>query len=307
MILEVDMTSGSTVTTVGDNLAAGVVFRRQVWGLDLGGRLPQATGGVGGLLSVTTATGETHLPLLDGNGNVMGWYAQGGADDGKLLARYDYGPFGNRITNTNPALTVDTHPFGFSSKYTDEETGLVYYGFRFYDPVTGRWPSRDPIGERGGVNLYGMVGNDAVNGVDYLGLLKPCLLQNGGLLDRAEGASEGSRCCIRWGEAWKLRYNTKWECWKDVARDLLPPEEVTLPGSAAGVVGVAGATLGSTLIPALAAPVSGVAAGWHMGAYLEARAECGQWVCHEYSTWKLEQIHPSLPGKCCLRCKDGFY
>lgn len=35
------------------------------------------------------------------------------------------------------------------------------YGYRYYDPVTGRWPSRDPIGEQGGVNLYGFVGNDA--------------------------------------------------------------------------------------------------------------------------------------------------
>jgi len=45
-----------------------------------------------------------------------------------------------------------------------------YYGYRYYDPVTGRWPSRDPIGERGGVNIYGMVGNNAVGRWDYLGL-----------------------------------------------------------------------------------------------------------------------------------------
>lgn len=44
------------------------------------------------------------------------------------------------------------------------------YGYRYYDPVTGRWPSRDPIGENGGINLYGMVGNDAVGRWDYLGL-----------------------------------------------------------------------------------------------------------------------------------------
>ncbi|MDB2673807.1 RHS repeat-associated core domain-containing protein [Akkermansiaceae bacterium] len=44
------------------------------------------------------------------------------------------------------------------------------YGYRYYDPVAGRWPSRDPIGERGGINLYGMVENNAVNGVDVLGL-----------------------------------------------------------------------------------------------------------------------------------------
>ena len=47
---------------------------------------------------------------------------------------------------------------------------VMYYGYRFYDPETGRWPSRDPIGERGGVNLYGFVGNEGVNWVDVLGL-----------------------------------------------------------------------------------------------------------------------------------------
>lgn len=40
----------------------------------------------------------------------------------------------------------------------------------FYNPANGNWTSRDPIGEKGGVNLYGMVGNDALNRVDHLGL-----------------------------------------------------------------------------------------------------------------------------------------
>ena len=47
---------------------------------------------------------------------------------------------------------------------------LNYYGYRYYDPVTGRWPSRDPIEEYGGLNLYGYVGNNGTNSVDYLGL-----------------------------------------------------------------------------------------------------------------------------------------
>ncbi len=46
---------------------------------------------------------------------------------------------------------------------------MNYYGYRYYDPETGRWPSRDPIGESGGVNLYAFVGNDGVNQVDVLG------------------------------------------------------------------------------------------------------------------------------------------
>jgi integrase/recombinase XerD len=45
-----------------------------------------------------------------------------------------------------------------------------YYAYRYYDPLTGRWPSRDPIEERGGVNLFGFVGNNGVNRWDYLGL-----------------------------------------------------------------------------------------------------------------------------------------
>jgi RHS repeat-associated protein len=47
---------------------------------------------------------------------------------------------------------------------------VTYYGYRWYDPATGRWPSRDPIEERGGMNLYGINNNNAVTFVDYLGL-----------------------------------------------------------------------------------------------------------------------------------------
>ena len=46
---------------------------------------------------------------------------------------------------------------------------VAYYGYRYYDPLTGRWPSRDPIEEAGGMNLYGFVGNDGANEWDYLG------------------------------------------------------------------------------------------------------------------------------------------
>jgi hypothetical protein len=52
--------------------------------------------------------------------------------------------------------------------------GVPDYGYRYYDPVTGRWPSRDPIAENGGLNLYGFVGNDGVDGYDILGLAKGC-------------------------------------------------------------------------------------------------------------------------------------
>jgi len=46
------------------------------------------------------------------------------------------------------------------------------YLYRYYDPLTGRWPSRDPIEEEGGINLYGFVGNSPSIWFDYLGLAK---------------------------------------------------------------------------------------------------------------------------------------
>lgn len=51
--------------------------------------------------------------------------------------------------------------------------GVYLYGYRWYDPLTGRWPSRDPIGELGGRNLYGFVTNEPINGIDLRGLLNP--------------------------------------------------------------------------------------------------------------------------------------
>ena len=45
------------------------------------------------------------------------------------------------------------NPFRFSTKFLDPETGWLHYGYRSYDPATGRWPNRDPIGEKGWQNL----------------------------------------------------------------------------------------------------------------------------------------------------------
>lgn len=47
----------------------------------------------------------------------------------------------------------------------------MYYGHRYYDASTGRWLSRDPIEEQGGLNLYGFVRNDPISDFDALGKL----------------------------------------------------------------------------------------------------------------------------------------
>jgi RHS repeat-associated protein len=132
------------------------------WGIDLSGSM-QGAGGVGGLLSVTDGTG-TYIPTFDGNGNVSEYLDA----TGSIAAHYEYDPFGKTTVATGSKAQDFAHRF--STKPLDATTGLYYYGNRYYDPETGRWPSRDPIEERGGVNLYGFVGNDGVNEVDLLGM-----------------------------------------------------------------------------------------------------------------------------------------
>ena len=79
----------------------------------------------------------------DGNGNVSA-LCQRRRRDG-VAPSYEYGPFGEVIRATGPMAKAN--PFRFSTKYQDDETDLLYYGYRYYNASTGRWVSRDPIGD----------------------------------------------------------------------------------------------------------------------------------------------------------------
>ena len=87
--------------------------------------------------------------------------------DGKTAATYDYGPFGEPLRQSGEYATLN--PYRFSTKYTDNETGLLDYGYRLYNLGNGRWLSRDPLQELGGINIYGFVGNNGVTKWDMLG------------------------------------------------------------------------------------------------------------------------------------------
>ncbi|MBU2431296.1 MAG: hypothetical protein KKH99_11455, partial [Proteobacteria bacterium] len=88
---------------------------------------------------------------------------------GNVTKRIDRDTFGYVISDSNPNFAV---PFGFAGGLYDADTGLVRFGYRDYDPDTGRWTAKDPIGFSGGdTDLYGYVLNDPVNFVDPEGLI----------------------------------------------------------------------------------------------------------------------------------------
>jgi len=159
LLADVSAVTGDGSRVMGEEADAVCCY---TWGRDLSGSL-QGAGGVGGLLAISQ--GEAHrYPAYDANGNIGQLIDNAGA----IVAAYTYDPFGN-VTEMAGAEAAE-NPWRFSTKPVDEATGWLYYGFRYYIPTTGRWPSRDPIGENGGLNVYGFVENQSIGIIDELGL-----------------------------------------------------------------------------------------------------------------------------------------
>lgn len=197
MVAQLDATSGPT---------SGAFQLRKwscIWKPDVGSSLHarsswQAAGGVGGLAWMQTGiaqayyppyqmgSAEIHIPMADHMGNIRHYFqikSVAGSVTGQISGNLEYDAFGREVRawgtttgpNPPPGLPanrpfIDQLPFHFSSKFTDQESGFNYYGYRFYNADWGRWASRDPIGEVGGLNPYAMVKNDPVGRWDYLGL-----------------------------------------------------------------------------------------------------------------------------------------
>jgi RHS repeat-associated protein len=86
--------------------------------------------------------------------------------NGTVVSSSRYDAWGVRTT----VGAQDAASFGFTGHLEYKELGLVFTLYRAYDPATGRWLSRDPIGENGGINLYGYVANNPINLIDPWGL-----------------------------------------------------------------------------------------------------------------------------------------
>src|ERR1051325_11070853 len=163
---------------VGELSPSHAVVRTYLWGLDLSGTIQGAVG-IAGLIELNDVVNGIHFVAFDGNGNAA---ALAKASDGTASASYEYGPFGELLRATGPVWEVN--PFRFSTRYCDDESGIVVFPMRPY--IGGRFLTRDPVGDEGFVltvgrllqgadaenmgNLYRFVLNNPLSHDDGLGL-----------------------------------------------------------------------------------------------------------------------------------------
>ena len=97
------------------------------------------------------------------------------AADGTLAAHYEYAPFGAVMVQCGTSAA--TNPWRFSSEYAEDDTAVVYYNYRYYEPMMGRWLSRDPYARSLDMNRYEMCFNEMPNLVDVLGLWSSVIVE----------------------------------------------------------------------------------------------------------------------------------
>lgn len=133
-----------------------------------------------------------YAPIHDSRGNIVSLLDP---DSGQCVESYRYSAFGEEQIfdgSDNPLLSsVLGNSWRFSSKRVDIETGFIYFGRRYYDPVTTRWISPDPIGFDDGPNLYGFVMNSPLTHIDLYGL---------------EWVQQGSKWVYQ--TTWKMQWNS---------------------------------------------------------------------------------------------------
>jgi RHS repeat-associated protein len=165
--------------------------------------------------SCSSAGKERHYALTDAMGSVTAVASTAGA----VVERYSYTAFGQSqvmdASFADRSMSLYDWQTRFHGEQRDEETGYYNYGYRYYLPELGKWPSRDPIEEDGGINLYNFVGNDGLNKWDILGLTGPHNPDSLGNALNARSIKDGDPCnkccdgCDRTGGVLKWPHKTE--------------------------------------------------------------------------------------------------
>ena len=145
----------------------------RIFHYDLAGHLIGETNQTGQMLAEYVYLGDQLLSMIKPGESVNYYHndhlgtPQVLTDDTQTISwKADYTPFGEAVISVE---TVD-NPFRFPGQYYDQETGLHYNYFRYYNPQTGRYITPDPIGLEGGINLFVYVAGNPVNLTDPWGL-----------------------------------------------------------------------------------------------------------------------------------------
>jgi RHS repeat-associated protein len=134
-----------------------------------------------GLVAKMTPSGNKYFYHFDGIGNTIAMTDS----NGNMVNKYAYDEFGNLLN----AVEGISDPFLYVGQYgvMDEDNGLLFMRARYYDPVVGRFISKDPIGYLGGINLYAYAGNNPIKNIDPLGLVEMDCKRTCGLLCKLTG------------------------------------------------------------------------------------------------------------------------
>lgn len=174
LITSTVITTGQVTTYRYDGLGRRLQITRQGGGASVadtrylwcGSTICQTRNGSDAVTADAFDQGEVHgtaalYYVRDQLGSVIAVTEAGG----KVLGATRYGAYG--AMEASRGIQPD---FGYAGMLHDPNSSLYLTQFREYDPAVGRWLSRDPIGERGGQNIYSYAGGNPVNRTDRSGL-----------------------------------------------------------------------------------------------------------------------------------------
>lgn len=171
-------TRGDVVLTRKVIYLPGLELRSAMWGSSPTEHLEVSTMGVGGRAQVRVLHWDMGQPWPMSNAQVRYNYADliesAGLEvdeNGNIISQEEFYPYGGTaVLTARSQVEADYKMVKYSGKERDA-TGLYYYGYRYYQPWSGRWLSADPAGTVDGLNLYRMVRNNPGSYRDNDGLI----------------------------------------------------------------------------------------------------------------------------------------